>query len=160
MDIVFNTEKLKGPLSEEIKPFWDQHFIDLAVNKEDVPLCVDYDMYYKLEEAGVFHIFTARADGKLIGYIMSFIKPHIHYSSTPHATVDIYYLDKNYRKQGIGGQFFICWQNELIKMGIVRVITATKIHEKHVEFWERLGFAQTDVMLTKVLQKNPSSTAP
>jgi hypothetical protein len=46
-----------------------QHWSAIALDRDNVPLVVDWELYLSQERAGTWRAFTARRDGRLIGYI-------------------------------------------------------------------------------------------
>jgi hypothetical protein len=64
---------------EDARPLLEKHWEEIALNKDVIKLNPDWDAYADLEDAGILKIFTARSDGKLIGYFVVFVKAHIHY---------------------------------------------------------------------------------
>jgi GNAT superfamily N-acetyltransferase len=82
---------------DEIKPLFYKHWREIAGNQDTIPLDPDFDRYYNLEDSGVLRIFTARSDGKLVGYFISFIMPHMHHKSTIYGLVDMLYVIPDYR---------------------------------------------------------------
>ncbi len=75
----------------------EAHYAEIADHKDLKVLKPDYDRYLELEELGVLRTFTVRDDGKLIGYFITFITPHIHYSDCVYALNDIMYVHPDYR---------------------------------------------------------------
>ena len=62
----------------------------------------DYDKYLEMDKAGITHTVTAREDGKIIGYHVSFIMPHLHYKQSKTCFTDIYFISKEHRKGFVG----------------------------------------------------------
>ena len=103
--ITYDTE-LYSSCIEEIKPLFYKHWLEIAGHQDTVKLDPDFDRYQSIEEMGSLRIFTVRDDGKLIGYFISFIMPHIHYRNTVYALNDILYLAPEYRGGTIGYRMF------------------------------------------------------
>ena len=66
-------EETYSQVIDEIKPLLEDHWEEIALNKEVIKLNPNYEMYEKLCNAGVMRIVTARDDGKLIGYCICII---------------------------------------------------------------------------------------
>ena len=116
MSIVYSVETLDECL-EEMKPILQLHYEEVAMYQDKVPLSPDYEKYYALEGAGIFHIVTVRDEGELIGYFLSVVTPNIHYSSTVYAVNDILYLHKDYREAGVGQKMFSFAEKKLKELG-------------------------------------------
>jgi hypothetical protein len=135
----------------EIESILPLHYKELALDQDDVVLDPNYDEYRVLEAAGFLHIFTARKDGELIGYILGTIKGHIHYNSTIHYVNDIYYLKQEHRNTGTGFRFFQAHEKELQRLGVKRIVTFTKCHQSHEKMFSAMGYKKQDIVMSKVL---------
>src|SRR2546425_11802221 len=82
-------------------PLFKRHWEEIARFK-DIPLAPDRDKYEAIEAAGCFHAFTARENGKLIGYVGFFVGPHMHYSGSVQATQDVLYVAPEHRRGRVG----------------------------------------------------------
>jgi len=135
----------------ELKVIIPDHYSELALDHKEIPLDPDWDRYVKTEQSGSLHFFTMRLGNTLIGYIISLIGGHLHYKSTYHAVVDIYYVMPQYRRGGLGREFFTLWEKSLQDIGVKKIITGTKNHSSHIEFFQHLGYRQSDQLMIKLL---------
>ncbi len=135
----------------DVQPLLPLHFKELALDQDEVPLAPDYSIYKQMEVLGILHIWTARNDQLLIGYIIGFIKPHLHYSTTLCFIDDIYYLNQGYRNMGTGFRFFQEHEKELKKLGVVKSAMGTKDHQSHQAMFSALGYTISDIIMTKML---------
>ena len=136
----------------ELKEFAPLHWAELGVTKDDVPVDVGWARYTELEQKGALHTMTVRDSGKLIGYHITFVTPHYHYDSTLHGMVDLYYVLPEYRKQKVGVQLFIEAEKSLRELGVVRIVTGTKVHLDNSKLFLALGYEHTDLQFVKVIQ--------
>lgn len=61
--------------------------------------------------------YTARVDGKIVGYANFFVHPHHHYPKTSWAVQDVLFMEKSFR--GITAVKFIEWSDcELRAIGV------------------------------------------
>jgi L-amino acid N-acyltransferase YncA len=132
---------------------WEDHWLEIAHDHEAVPLDVDHNQYVALDHAGHLHIVTARDHGILVGYHLSIVKPHLHYRSTLHAFVDVYYLAKEYRQGLVGYKLFQIAERTLRELGVRKILSGTKMHKDMSRLFERLGYAETERLWTKVLKE-------
>lgn len=136
----------------DILPLLRLHWEEVGVNKEKIVLCPQVEEYKKLENLDCLHIVTAREQGKLIGYHVSLVKPHLHYGNTLHAFTDIYFIDPFYRnKPRIAWRLFNFIEKTLKDRGVVRIITTTKTSLNKGRFLSALGYSETDVVYTKLI---------
>lgn len=92
-----------------IKPLLTLHWDEIALNKDVVPLDVDYGVYEALNKLNMLRIYTVWSASSLIGYAIYFLRKHPHYQSTKSAINDIYWIKPEHRNAGIGvGLFKFC----------------------------------------------------
>ena len=94
--IKYSEEKC-ADVFDEITPLLERHWEEIALNKEKVKLNPDWDLYSKMNEMGLVRTFIARDNGKLIGYFVVTVHPHMHYKDTIYALNDVIYVDPEYR---------------------------------------------------------------
>ena len=135
---------------EELKEIIKDHYEELSVTKT-FPLDPDWDAYEKLLDIGRLKFITCKDDGKLVGYIIFFISPHLHYKSCLTAFEDIYFLKKEYRKGRVGIRLFQFAEKLLKEQGINRIIYNTKVHSDNTSLFEYLGYSFMDKVFTKLL---------
>ena len=70
----FAAEPLTDTLWAELIPLLIAHYHEVA-HFRDIPLAPDRAGYQRIWDAGMLRIYTARADGQLIGYMVGFITP-------------------------------------------------------------------------------------
>ena len=75
----------------EIKPLLENHYEEIALDRDVIKLNPDYETYKKCCDSGLMKIITARDDGKLVGYLIAIIKYHLHYKDSLTAIDDIFY---------------------------------------------------------------------
>src|SRR5258708_32849001 len=124
--MICQSEKISDSL-EEAKPLLQKHWDEIAFYK-DIPLSPDYDLYLKLESAGVVKSFAARnGDGKMIGYAVYLLQKNPHYKESLWAKQDIIFVDPDHRGMGM---FFLRWCDEQLKELGVQVVGqhVTKSH--------------------------------
>ena len=144
-------EETYSQVIDEIKPLLEDHWEEIALNKEVIKLNPNYEMYEKLCNAGVMKIITARNDGKLIGYCICIIAYNLHYKDSLTATNDIFFISKDYRKGSTGVKLFIKNEEILKSYGVQRLIMNTKVHQDVGAIFERLGYKQTERVFGKLI---------
>lgn len=109
----------------------------------------DYKRYIKLDEAGMFVIITCRDEGKLIGYCIFSMFPHIRYQSCKFAIEDLYYIKPEYRGKGLGKKLFIVTEEALKEKGVNQVVFSTKTYQDYSKVFESLGYQFFEKNFTK-----------
>lgn len=136
---------------EDASKLLSKHWEELAVNKDERPLNVDTEGYLKAEEAGMLKVLTLRDNGNLIGYSTFFIRGNLHYKTWINAVCDIYYVDPNYRKYGLGLAFFKDIVVYLKKMQVNSIYVHDKLSHSHSELFQALGFKAIEQTYEKVI---------
>lgn len=136
----------------EAKALLARHWEEIALNRDTVPLDVDIAGYRTLEACGELHLMTVRADGAMIGYHSSIVKPHLHYNSTLTAFVDVYYLVPEQRdKPRVALRLFREAEKSLKARGAKLIIQTTKLHSDKSKFLRFMGYEPTEVVVKKIL---------
>jgi GNAT superfamily N-acetyltransferase len=135
----------------EMLPMLPQHWEELALDKDQVPLDPRWDAYRAMYLRGELLLVTLRERGRLIGYSWTFIMPHMHYGSTLTATMDIFWIDPEYRGRMGGKRLFRAVEAELCRRGVKRWMVGSKLHKDSSRLFLALGFRPAEVWLSKML---------
>jgi len=127
------------------------HWAEIAVNKDKIFLNPDWDIYEEFEQQGRLVIFTARDDGKLIGYCAVLVGKNLHYKDHVFAVNDVLYIDKSYRK-GFTGINMLKFAEKYLKDDGVSVMQInTKVHRPFDILMQRLGFNLVERVYSKYI---------
>lgn len=150
--VVFAVEKLV-PAFDEIEALIVEHYREIALFKDKVPLVPKWDTYRQIEEAGKIHFCTARdkESGGLIGYYISIVDTHLHYGETLHAMLDIYFIKPEYRRGTTGIRLFQFMEEEMKKLGVQVIYTGVKLSNDISAVWERLGYQPVETKHAKYI---------
>lgn len=148
--ITYQTEKLFG-LLDEIKPLLVAHYKEIARNQDKVKLNPDYDKYRALDKAGMVHSVTARDEGKLIGYYISIVAPHLHYRDCIMAMNDVLFISPEYRKGFIAFKLLKYGEKTLKDRGVGVIHMNMKLANDFGILMERLGWIEIERIYEKVL---------
>ena len=144
--------QLEGPgrSIEEALPLFKRHYEEIAKYK-DIPLEVDLETYARIEAAGGLRCYSARDAGRLVGYVIFFVKNHPHYASTLFASQDVLYLDPDYRK-GMTGLRLIRFADRQLEAEGVQVVTQhVKTYADFGPLLERLGYEKVETVYMRRL---------
>lgn len=139
-------------VKEDILPLLDEHWKEVAVNKDVIKLNPDWEAYADLEQAGCLKIFTVREDEKLIGYFVVIVRKHIHYKDHLFAANDIIYISPEHRKGSLASKLIKFAEKCLREDGVSVLIINTKIHKPFDELLSWLGFTCTERLYSKLLR--------
>jgi GNAT superfamily N-acetyltransferase len=141
-------------IAHELAPLFERHWHELALDRDRIALDPDWDRYYDLATVGTLKVTTARCDGVLVGYIFNLIGPHLHYRSTLHVEIEMFWLDPAYR----GGWFALRWfrDNEaaMKKLGASRISAGLKNHFMGGRvglIFRRMGYSPVETIYSKVI---------
>lgn len=147
-------EDLTAEALEEIKPLLPTHYDELSEHRlAGIPLEPQYDLYLARAAAGQVLYVTLRQDGRLIGYLVSFVAPGMHYKTCLTATGDIFFVFPDKRGLEGGKLLFSAWLREGKRRGIALAQIGIKSrHARHARaLIESLGFVETEITFWKFL---------
>lgn len=138
---------------EELKAMFPLHYEELALNQDKVPLSPQWSVYTAREEAGQTVYVTLRDAGELIGYIVSFVAPGLHYETCLTAHMDILFVRPDRRDSSAKGVLLMLdkLEAELRRRGVQRWFMGTKLHKDIGAIFRRRGFEPVEMTYTKWL---------
>lgn len=126
------------------------HWQEMALDQAKIPLAVDGKRFQVIDEQGLLHILTARDEGKLVGYYVAIVMPHLHYKeSGDMAFTDMYFILPEYRYGGAGTKLFFAVEQSLRERGVSKAYLSCKVHQDHSALFEAMGWRLTDKSFTK-----------
>jgi hypothetical protein len=128
----------------EIKPLLDEHYKEIALHKDEIKLNPDWRGYARLADSGALRVYTARDEGKLVGYFVVIISRSLHYMDHLFANNDIIFIKKGHRKGTAGIKLIKYAVDSLKDEGIKLVNINTKMHQSFGPVLERLEFAHVE----------------
>jgi hypothetical protein len=136
---------------EELKPLFVRHWHEIGVDRDVIPMDMDYEMYDKYDSIGYLKITTARVAGKLVGYCMALVCTHLHYKSTLFGLGDLYYLEPEHRKGAAGMRMFMAMEANMRALGVKKITSISKLHHDVSPMFLALGWKAQETTFTKVL---------
>lgn len=124
-DVTF-TEEPFSALRYEAGHLFEAHYEEASADLT-VPLRVNWDVYQRLERAGLEVCVVVRRSGWVIGYAVYILAPHLHYDTTV-ADADVFYLDPRFRSGWIGVRLFREADALLKTKGVDEVVNRVKLH--------------------------------
>lgn len=150
--IAFREESWSSLAKDATGGLFRKHWEELALDRDKIELSMDMEKYKQLSDSGVLHIVTARRDGRLVGYFVTFLMIHPHYKDAGlMALTDFYYLLPEERRGGAGAKLVIAMETSLKERGVVKAYLSCKLHEDHTPLFTLLGWKPTDITFTKHL---------
>lgn len=136
---------------DDIKPLLEDHWEEIALNKDKIKLNPDWDCYAFLEQQGKLKIFTARDDGELLGYFVVIVGQNPHYKDHLFASNDVIYISPQHRK-GFTGIKLIKFAEKCLKEDGVSVLAInTKVHQPFDKLMDFLKFRKIERVYSKYI---------
>jgi GNAT superfamily N-acetyltransferase len=151
MPITYRQESLIS-YKDDATLLLELHWEEIALNKDAIKLNPDWDTYFELEDKGILKIFTAREEGKLVGYFVVICRHHLHYKDHLFAFNDVLYLQKEYRKGFTGAKLMKFAEKCLKEDGISVLVVNTKRHKPFDILLSWLGYKHVENVYTKLLR--------
>jgi len=136
-------------IKDEVKPLLEQHWEEIAINKDYIKLNPDWKEYARLDAAGALRCYTARKDNELVGYFVVIISKSLHYSDHFFAHNDVIFLHKSARK-GVTGYKLLKYATQQVEAeGVTLMVVNTKTHQPFDALLERLEYNHSENLYTK-----------
>lgn len=127
-------------VKEEIKPLLEEHWELVALNKGKIKLNPNWKEYARLDAAGVLRIFTARDEGRLVGYFVLFISQSVHYQDHLFATNDVIFVLPDKRAGATGYKLVKHAEDYCRDSGVSLMTINTKVHLPFDSLMVGMGF--------------------
>jgi GNAT superfamily N-acetyltransferase len=106
-----------------------------------------------MDAKGILHILTLRDEGRMVGYYLAFVFPHVHYfSSGLMSFTDVYYVQPRYRRGEYGVALLTEAERTLRDRGVTKAYLSCKVHKDLTPLFELLGWHKTDYAFSKMLK--------
>jgi hypothetical protein len=126
---------------------WQEHYDYLRLAHEGrLEMSPDIASYAEFDRLGQLSIMVARERGRMIGYCLMIIKPHLHYSKSLCAFEDAYFVTEEARK-GLGRTGYELIRRSLVyakHRGAKRAFFLTKEFASVARLLVHLGGAKSD----------------
>jgi GNAT superfamily N-acetyltransferase len=113
-------------------------------------LCIDWEQYFALEEAGYLKFFTARKGEELVGYIVVIIMSPLTTKGSLVALLDSVYVAKPYRGK-TGRKLFDFVEACVLEDGVYRIMASSSAKNPIGAFLERMGYCEVETKYEKAL---------
>jgi GNAT superfamily N-acetyltransferase len=147
----FTDVKQQAENNKEIHDAFADHWTEIADHKDILKLDPDIKRYFYLLEHKKIVVVSAREGEKLVGYIIIFVSPHMHYQTVLFALEDIHYVLPEYRGRGIFKEILRTAEQVLTGMGVKFSTLRTKFKSDHGALFEELGYVPIEAIYMKRL---------
>ena len=127
-------------VKEDIKPLLEKHWEMVALNQGKIRLNPDWKEYARLDAAGILRIFTARQEGKLVGYCVLLVSQSIHYKDHKFASNDVVFVLPEYRSGATGYKLIKYAEDHSKADDVSLMMINTKVHIPFDSLMIGMGF--------------------
>ena len=152
MELTYARECYSGMLVAELMPLLKAHYLEISAN-QDIPLDPEWSVYEGCEKNGTLRVYTVRAEGRLIGYEVLFVRANPHYRGSLQAVQDILFVSKEYRHGSLGYRLIKFADDELKKEGVQIVYHHVKAAHNFGPMLERLDYKLVDLIYARRLDR-------
>jgi GNAT superfamily N-acetyltransferase len=119
---------------DELRPLLPVHWAELGLRLVETPLDPDFGFYERANRAGLLFAYTARLNGRLIGYcIMTVVPRHAHYNHK-FARDDTIWVAPEHRNVGAAGGLFDFMEADLSKDEPCVIVIESRIGHPALEY--------------------------
>ena len=130
---------------------FEEHYEEIARNKEVMKLKPDEKAYRNLEEANQIFILSAWQDDVLIGYSVNFVLNHPHYADLLLAQNDLLYIKKEMRGSRAGLRLIKETETHATSLGCKLMLWHAKENTTLSALLPRIKYGVQDIIYSKEL---------
>lgn len=136
---------------DELKRHFPAHWEELALNKDQVPLDPQYDVYLERDARGEVLFVVLRKAGEIVGYFVGFVAPGLHYQTCLTLTLDIFWTHPSIRGGTAGLKLFRAVEAEAKRRGVQRIFVGSKLHKDASRLFEAMRYTEVERYYSKWL---------
>lgn len=125
------------------------HYDEIAKHKHVMRLSPDWLRYKALEQMDGLLLLAAFQDGALVGYAVSFLVTHMHYSEMLYAQNDVLFVAPDHRASRIGIRLLRETERVAVSRGARMVMWHAKEGTALAEILPRMGYGVQDIVFSK-----------
>ncbi len=151
--IEYTVERVRNALPE-MRPMLVRHYSEAGAAPNKIELDPAYDKYLNLDDMGAVHLVVVRdleANGKMVGYCLSFLVPHMHHRAVLMSFSDLIYIDPSHRSLGVATGMFSFAEDSLRELGVKKINMTAKSTHDFGPMLKRLGYKELEKTYDKVL---------
>jgi len=134
---------------DELYPLFQDHWKEIARHQDTVPLDPDMKQYTALQDMGALHTLVAREEGKIIGYTVYIMMPHLHYKQNMFAYNDLIYVDQAHRGSRVGYTLLKKAEEYLKDKGADSITVHMKPEHSFEGLLNKMGYNQSEILFEK-----------
>ena len=131
----------------EIMHLTDEHRVEVAPASR-ILITPDHVQYDYMCRNGMLQVVTARDDGKLVGYHITIVRPHLH-RPVLAGFVDTLYLDPSHRNGRCSMRMIQYAEEMLVRRGVKWISTGVRCVKDFGRLMEHLGYIEAERLYRK-----------
>ena len=130
-------------------PLFEEHYEEIARNKQVMKLKPNYQMYEALNSTGWLFIYVAMQDDVCIGYSMNIMMHHLHYADLRIAQNDILFVKKEFRGGRLGLRLLKVTEDHARSEGCKLMLWHAKENTALAKLLPKLKYGVQEIMYSK-----------
>jgi len=135
----------------EATTLFEEHYKEIARNKEVMKLKPDETTYRQMEEMRKIFILSARQNDVLIGYSVNFVTNHLHYADLKLAQNDLLFISKEQRGGRVGLKLIRETEKHATLLGCKLMLWHCKENTTLSSLLPRINYGVQDIIYSKEL---------
>lgn len=145
-------EELISEKIETILPdLLNEHWEEVALNKQLMVLKPDVEKYKILDKMGMLMALCAYVGDTIVGYSVSIITPHLHYSDLLICQNDVIFVSKEYRNTPLGIRLIKKTEECAREKGVHMMLWHAKENSQFSTILYKKGYGVQDIIYSKKL---------
>ena len=138
-------------LRSEAIGLFEEHWEELATDKGAMKLVPHWKQYYELEERDAIVALAAWMGDQMVGYSLSMVFRHLHYSELWCLQNDILFVKREYRRGGLGLKLIEATEEVARKLECGMILWHSKLDTTLGVLLEKRGYRIQDIIQSKML---------
>lgn len=128
------------------------HYEEIARNKGVMVLNPHWQRYEQAEAAGMLFALAAWVGTELVGYAITIVDKHLHYSALTYAQNDVIYVAKPHRRGSLGASLIHATEAEATRRGAKLMLWHAKQGTALEALLPRLGYGVQDIIFSREIK--------
>ena len=128
---------------------FEEHYEEVARNKEVMVLKPNWPMYYATEKVGALFIHVAMQNDVFVGYSINFVSNHFHYADLKYCQNDVLFIKKEFRGGRVGLKLMKVTEQHAKSLGCKLMLWHCKENTPLNQILPRLNYGVQDIIYSK-----------
>lgn len=138
---------------DEWTSLFDEHWDEVAKNKQLMKISPDYERYAALGKLGKLKSLVAYRGDEVVGYSVNILDKHLHYSDLAVAYNDLLFVKKEYRNSPVGLRLIRQTEKYMAEEGAQLMFWHAKEQTSLAKILPALRYNTHEIMFSKELKR-------